>query len=39
VFRGHVAVLLFNVSLKQGKNPINWKRALMTPIFKGENKD
>ena len=34
-----VLVLLFNASLKQEKIPIDWKHALITPVYKGANKD
>ena len=32
-------VLLFNASLNQGKIPIDWKHAIVSPIFKGGNKN
>ncbi|XP_066931249.1 uncharacterized protein [Clytia hemisphaerica] len=31
--------LLFNASLKQGKIPTDWKHAVVSPIFKGGNKN
>ena len=31
-------VQLFNASLKQGKVPDDWKKGIVTPIYKGENK-
>ena len=32
-------VLLFTASLKQGKIPEDWKHAIITPLFKGGNKN
>ena len=32
-------VLLFNKSLKQGKIPEDWREAIVTPLFKGRNKN
>ena len=32
-------VLLFTASLKQGKIPDEWKQAIITPIYKGGNKN
>ena len=32
-------VLLFNASLNQGKIPNDWKHAIVTPLYKGGNKN
>ena len=31
-------VLIFNASMKQGKIPEDWKKGIITPIYKGGNK-